>query len=189
MPAELVLVMGVSGTGKSTIAESLAEQLNFIYLDADDFHSDQAKKMMADGEAINDEIRQAWITRILLFLADEHHHNTRFVLAYSGLKKSQRQRFQQLETALSGIFLHGEAALIAQRLTNRTEHFFPKVLLDSQYDALELPSDDNDENIKLININQSIKDILTQASFFVKLQRGSAKTVSTNGVTTQRNSA
>lgn len=187
MPAQLILVMGVSGTGKSTIAKALAEQLNYIYIDADDFHSEQAKNMMADGKPINDEIRHAWITRILLFLADEHHNNARFVLAYSGLKKSQRQRFQQLETNLSGIFLQGEAAIIAQRLTARTEHFFSTTLLDSQFYALELPAENNtqksDENIILIDINQSIEDILSQATKFIHLQTGTIENVSTMSAT------
>lgn len=204
MPAQLILVMGVSGTGKSTIAKALAEQLNYIYLDADDFHSEQAKKMMADGQPINDEIRQAWITRILLFLADEHHKKDRFVLAYSGLKKSQRQRFQQLETQLSGIFLKGETAIIAQRLANRTAHFFSKTLLDSQFDALELPVENNDENIKLIDINQSIENILSQACQYIYLQASSfqdnfyqnksfqsdtTQSVSENNITPQRDSS
>jgi gluconokinase len=173
MPAQLILVMGVSGTGKSTVAKSLAEQLSFIYLDADDFHSEDAKRMMADGQAINDEIRQAWITRILVFLADEHHSNARFVLAYSGLKKSQRQRFTLLDTALCGIFLNGEPAIITQRLTKRAEHFFPMTLLDSQLNALELPVEKNDEGIKLIDINQPLENIITQASHFASSQRNS----------------
>ena len=152
MPAQLILVMGVSGTGKSTVAKAIASKLEYSYLDADDFHSDQAKNMMADGKPINDKIRQAWITRILLFIADEHHINSRFVLAYSGLKKSQRERFHNLSTNLSGIFLHGEAAIIAQRLASRTAHFFSTTLLNSQFDALELPVKNDNENIKLINI-------------------------------------
>lgn len=179
MPAQLILVMGVSGTGKSTVAKALAEQLDFTYLDADDFHSEQAKKMMANGQAIDDNIRQAWITRILLFLADEHHSNGRFVLAYSGLKQSQRQRFQLLETALSGIFLHGDSTVIAQRLSLRTEHFFSTTLLDSQFEALELPAENNHENVTLIDINQTIDNIITQAKDFIALQHQ----------TPQRNSA
>ncbi|MDG1750556.1 MAG: gluconokinase, GntK/IdnK-type [Thalassotalea sp.] len=171
MPAELILVMGVSGTGKSTIAESLAEQLNYIYLDADDFHSEQAKRMMADGQPINDEIRQAWITRILLFLADEHHNNARFVLAYSGLKKSQRQRFHDLDRSLSGIFLYGEKAIIIRRIVDRTGHFFPETLLDSQFEELELPNKNNHENIELIAINQSIESIIKQSIIFLTKQR------------------
>ena len=171
MPAQLILVMGVSGTGKSTVAKALAEQLDFTYLDADDFHSEQAKKMMADGQAIDDNIRQAWITRILLFLADEHHNNGRFVLAYSGLKKSQRQRFQHLETQLSGIFLHGDSMIIAQRLANRSGHFFSTRLLDSQFEALELPAENNHENIGLIDINQPLDYIISQAERFITLQQ------------------
>lgn len=171
MPKRLILVMGVSGTGKSTIAQSLAQQLNYTYLDADDFHSDEAKKMMTDGQAINDDIRQEWISRILLFLSKEQYKNTRFILAYSGLKKEQRQRFQELETPLSGIFLHGEKAVIATRLTNRAGHFFPERLLKSQFDALELPSINNLENITLIDINQSIESIIRQSTTFLTKQK------------------
>ncbi|GAA6204926.1 gluconokinase, GntK/IdnK-type [Thalassotalea sp. SU-HH00458] len=179
MPAQLILVMGVSGTGKSTIAKALAEQFDFTYLDADDFHNEQAKKMMADGQPINDDIRQAWITRILLFLADEHHSKTRFVLAYSGLKKSQRQRFQHLESQLNGIFLYGDYSVIAQRLSNRSGHFFSTTLLDSQFEALELPVENSDENIALIDINQPVDNIINQAKRVIALQQ----------VTPQRNSA
>jgi gluconokinase len=168
MPTRLILVMGVSGTGKSTIAQSLAQQLNYTFLDADDFHSDEAKKMMADGQAINDGIRQEWISRMLLFLSKEQYQNTNFILAYSGLKKEQRHRFQTLDTLLSGIFLYGDKAVIAQRLNNRAGHFFPEKLLNSQFGALELPTINNHENIELIDINQSVENIINQSVTFLK---------------------
>ncbi len=161
MAKQLILIMGVSGTGKSTIAQGLANELAFTYLDADDFHSEQAKKMMANGQAINDDIRAIWIENMLNFLTDERHQEQSYVLAYSGLKYHQRKRFEQLNTDLLSCFLVGDRQLIAERMANRVDHFFSPKLLTSQFDDLELPSSKLEEHIHIIDITTSADNVIT----------------------------
>ncbi len=167
MPAKLILVMGVSGTGKSTIAQAIAKQLDFQYLDADDFHSEQAKRMMAAGQAINDTMRNDWIESMLFYLADEQLQKQTIVLAYSGLKKLQRMRFNLLDTVLVNVFLNGSQAVISERLTNRAGHFFPETLLKSQFEALELPQQNSKEQLEMIDIDQPITAIVEQAVKYI----------------------
>jgi len=167
MPAKLILVMGVSGTGKSTIAQAIAQQLDYHYLDADEFHSEQAKRMMAAGQAINDTMRNDWIESMLFYLADEQLQKQTIVLAYSGLKKLQRMRFNLLDTVLINIFLNGTQAVISERLTNRAGHFFPETLLNSQFEALELPQQNSKEQLEMIDIDQPITAIVEQAVKYI----------------------
>lgn len=162
MPAKLVLIMGVSGTGKSTVAIEVAERLNYTYLDADSFHSPKAKRMMANGQAINDEMRREWIENMLFYLSNEQLQDEEYVLAYSGLKRHQREMFKLIETPLVRIMLHGEQTVIASRIGQRESHFFNVNLLGSQFDALELPHPNDNEDITLIDVDQSIKSIVNQ---------------------------
>ncbi len=162
MPAKLVLIMGVSGTGKSTIALEVAKLMNYNYLDADNFHSPKAKRMMANGEAIDDEIRREWIANMLFYLSNEQLQDEEYVLAYSGLKRHQREMFKLLESPLVRIMLHGEQSVISSRIGQRESHFFNIDLLDSQFEALELPLPTNNENITLIDVDQPIESIVNQ---------------------------
>lgn len=162
MPAKLVLVMGVSGTGKSTVALEVAERLNYTYLDADSFHSPKAKRMMANGEPIDDEIRQEWIENMLFYLSDEQLQDDEYVLAYSGLKRHQRDMFELIESPLVRIMLHGSQSVIASRIKQRESHFFNVDLLGSQFEALELPQLNDDEGITLIDVDQPIESIVNQ---------------------------
>lgn len=164
--------MGVSGTGKSTIAKHVAQQLQYNFLDADDFHSDEAKKMMSEGQPINDDIRKIWIDNMLSFFSVDDRTNKNVVLAYSGLKAEQRKRFQSLPQKVISIFLHGKKALIASRIEKRAEHFFSSTLLDNQFDVLELPVEDDmqDNHLLMIDIGQSIEDITQQSLTFIKTQ-------------------
>jgi len=160
MPERLILIMGISGTGKSTIGKAVAEQMNYTFVDADDFHSEQAKTMMANGEAITDDMRDQWITSMLLQLSNEQRQRESIVLAYSGLKQHQRARFTLLSTKLKSFLLFGDKTLIAKRLAQRSAHFFSPQLLDNQLEALELPGTSNSEAITLINIEQPVNDIV-----------------------------
>ncbi len=162
MPAKLVLIMGVSGTGKSTVALEVAERLNYTYLDADNFHSPKAKRMMANGEPIDDEIRQEWIENMLFYLSNEQLQDDEYVLAYSGLKRHQRDLFELIESPLVRIMLHGEQSVIASRIKQRESHFFNVDLLGSQFEALELPQLNDDEGITLIDVDQPIESIVNQ---------------------------
>ncbi|MFE6776107.1 gluconokinase [Streptomyces sp. NPDC057702] len=136
----VVVVMGVSGTGKSTIGRSLAALLGVPYAEADDFHPPRNIAKMSAGTPLDDADRAPWLDAIGAWAHDQADQGG--VVSCSALKRTYRDR---LRTAAPGIvFLHltGERALIADRLRTRKGHFMPDTLLDSQYADLEPLQDD-----------------------------------------------
>ncbi len=162
----LFIIIGVSGSGKSTIAEQLAEKLDYSFVDADDFHSDSAKAKMAAGEALTDELRSQWMQDLQRFLMRKAKQGASLVLAHSGLKKVHRDMLRVLGFKPHFFFLAGSERVIAQRMQKRSEHFFPVGLLSSQFQTLEHPklSQQKDEelDVTIISIEQSINAIVTQ---------------------------
>lgn len=144
-PVQAIVVMGVSGSGKSLLARALAEHYGARYLDADDFHSAQARARMASGQPLTDEMRVPWVAALAAALRDHADRGERVVLAFSGLRAAHRM---QLRTSsglrLLFLFLQGEPGLIAKRLGARAGHFMPPSLLDSQFEALQTPETEAD---------------------------------------------
>ena len=135
----VAVVMGVSGSGKTTLAHALAEAWGASFLDADDFHSDQAKALMAAGEPLTDAMRQPWVARIVADLQRRVADGARVTLAFSGLRRQHRDMLRAAGLPLHFIFLRGEAALVGERMRARSGHYMPVSLLDSQFAALEEP--------------------------------------------------
>ena len=92
----LIIVMGVSGTGKSTIAQEIAKRLGYAYVEADDFHTINAKYLMAKNIPLTDVIREPWLARISKEITSLYFMKKHVVLAYSGLKALHRDKFRQL---------------------------------------------------------------------------------------------
>ncbi|ALO35505.1 carbohydrate kinase [Colwellia sp. MT41] len=135
----LFIVMGVSGSGKSTLAKKMAEELALTFIDADDFHSEQAKKHMADNKPLTDEMRIPWLTTIIAKLNCLHQQGKSVALAYSGLKSAHRDLFRTLPFYCHFFYLIGDQAVIAKRISQRENHFFSPALLASQFAAMESP--------------------------------------------------
>ncbi|WP_368563065.1 gluconokinase [Pseudoxanthomonas sp. UTMC 1351] len=144
-PVQAIVTMGVSGSGKSLLARALAEHYGARYLDADDFHSAQARARMASGQPLTDEMRVPWVAALAAALRDHADRRETVVLAFSGLRAAHRT---QLRTGsglrLLFLFLQGEPELIAQRLSARAGHFMPPSLLESQFETLEKPEAEPD---------------------------------------------
>lgn len=140
----VAVVMGVSGSGKTTLARALADAWEATFLDADDFHSDQARAMMARGEPLTDEMREPWAERIAAELQRRVADGARVSLAFSGLRRQHRDVLRAAGLPLRFLFLRGEAPLIGQRMRARSGHYMPVALLDSQFAALEKPVDEDD---------------------------------------------
>lgn len=136
----ILIVCGVSGTGKSTVGKLLAERLNLPFYDGDDFHSESNVQKMKNGIALNDNDRQPWLELLSTELA-LWESNTGAVLACSALKESYRKVLAlQCREDIKWIILHGSTALLTKRLGSRKGHFFDSGLLDSQLGSLELPN-------------------------------------------------
>lgn len=150
--------MGVSGSGKSTIAKLFAQKKAVPFLDADDYHSEMAKQMMQNGEPLNELIRTAWVDRLLEAVALKTSSEQACCLAYSGLKAEHRQRFLKLPVNVFFFNLQLSIEEATKRLSTRQGHFFPAHLIKSQFDAME-PAQTN-ENLYAINALASIEDIL-----------------------------
>lgn len=136
----ITIVMGVSGSGKSTIGEGLATRLGQPFVDADPLHPQVNRDKMARGEPLDDADRQPWLEAIV---AEMDRHRTRgesMVLACSSLKKRYRDFLRGANDDVRFVYLHGSRELLAERLGHRRGHFFDPALLDSQLATLEEPS-------------------------------------------------
>ena len=140
----VAVVMGVSGSGKTTLAHALADAWGATFLDADDFHSDQARASMAAGEPLTDAMRQPWVARLAAELHRRVANGERVTLAFSGLRRQHRDVLRGAGLPLRFLFLRGEAALIGARMRGRSGHYMPVSLLDSQFATLEEPVAEDD---------------------------------------------
>ena len=157
MPCALV-VMGVSGSGKSTIAESLAERLAWTFEDGDRFHPASNVAKMSAGQPLTDEDRWPWLTAI----ADEIDRvcaaGEYAVIACSALKRAYRDILVHGRDDVRIIYLEGTQDLIASRLAQRKGHFMPPGLLTSQFSTLEPP--EASEHVVTVSIDESVEAIV-----------------------------
>jgi gluconokinase len=136
----IVVVMGVSGCGKSTVGAALAHALGWPFLDADDFHPPANVAKMAAGTPLTDDDRWPWLDRIVDALRQTTAASRNAVLACSALRESYRERLA-LAGVIRFVHLRGDHAIIAQRLAQRRHRYMPATLLASQFATLEVPRD------------------------------------------------
>ncbi|WP_396589671.1 gluconokinase [Allomuricauda sp. R78024] len=136
---KVYIIMGVSGTGKSTIGKLLSNTLEIPFFDGDDFHPKENIEKMEAGNPLNDDDRKGWLIK-LNALAQEHK-STGAIIACSALKESYRDiLLEGMENHLGFIHLEGTFELIKSRLESRKGHFMPLALLQSQFNTLEAPT-------------------------------------------------
>lgn len=157
MARAILIIMGVSGSGKSTIGQALSTSTGLPFFDADDYHPPANVAKMSSGTPLTDEDRWPWLERLADLLAEEES-KAGAILACSALKESYRQLMERdLKGPAYWFFLHGSAELIAERLSARNGHFMPLHLLQSQFDTLEIP-----ESAVTISIDQVPEQITEQ---------------------------
>ncbi len=132
----IVVVMGVSGAGKTTIGGALARRLGWRFIDADDYHPPENVAKMAAGTPLEDEDRWPWLDGLNRIL--RHEKNT--VIACSALKEAYRERLTDGLANLRIVYLHGTPELIRSRMKARPHRYMPASLLDSQFATLEPPA-------------------------------------------------
>ena len=137
-----IVVMGVSGCGKSTVGTRLAQQIGATFLDADDFHPPANVERMRAGIALTDAERGPWLDALAARLAAAGAAGEAVVLACSALKRSYRDALRRGSPALTLVHLTGSPALLAERITARPGHYMPPTLLPSQLATLETPQAD-----------------------------------------------
>ena len=149
------VVMGVSGSGKSTIGAALAQRLGADFVDADDLHPPENVAHMAAGLPLSDDMRWPWLDACGAVL---QNRSGDIVLACSALRRSYRDRLRQAVPDLVLIYPDAPRALVEARMCARTGHFMPVALLDSQYATLEPPQ--NDEAPIPVGIDASVDQIV-----------------------------
>lgn len=155
----IVLVMGVSGSGKNTIGEPLAQHLGWKFIDADDFHPPENVKKMAAGVPLQDEDRWPWLDRLNGMLRNEKDA----VVACSALKEAYRQRLLAGIADFAIVHLRGSFELIRSRVEARRHRYMPATLLQSQFDTLEPPARAIEVDVALdpaVNVTMIIETLI-----------------------------
>jgi carbohydrate kinase (thermoresistant glucokinase family) len=155
-----LIVMGVSGCGKSTMAAALSERLGLDMVDGDDLHLPESVAKMRAGIALQDADRWPWLDRIGQYLAQAQEPGR--VVACSALKRVYRDRIREQAGDVCFVFLDGDFDLIEQRMRQRVGHYMQPGLLDSQFRTLEKPQADETDVIRL-PITEPVTDMLMQA--------------------------
>ena len=151
--------MGVSGTGKTTLAGFIAEKFSVELMEADDFHPPENSAHMALGQGLTDAMREPWLKSMCDHIRVS---DGPLSLAYSGLKHPHRERFRCLGPPVIFLHLQGDFDVIHQRMNNRVGHFFPATLLKIQYDDLDDTT--NESDIISIDVNGDLSSIFHVAS-------------------------
>ncbi len=137
----VIVLMGVTGSGKTTVGEQLAQQLGWAYYDADDFHPEANVHKMASGTPLTDEDRWPWLEILSAAIGQWLCAEQGAILGCSALKQNYRDILVRGRPGVQIVHLKGSKTLIAQRLETRQHRYMPASLLDSQFATLEEPHD------------------------------------------------
>jgi carbohydrate kinase (thermoresistant glucokinase family) len=150
----IIIIMGVAGSGKTTIGSLLAYELGWTFYDADNFHSEANRAKMSRGIALTDEDRASWLISLKELILQNIQQNIEAVLACSALKNSYRN-ILEVNEQVKFVHLQGTYEQIKMRLANRSGHFMSAGMLDSQFQTLEEP-----QNALTVDITNASQDII-----------------------------
>lgn len=152
---EIIVLLGVSGSGKTTVGKLLADKLVVDFYEGDDYHPKANKEKMRAGIALTDEDRQPWLAAIRDLISDLLARHACAVIACSALKQSYRDYIKH--SGVQFVYLKGEPNVLRERLERRKGHFFNPALLASQLETLEEPP-----NALVVNISRSPDEIVKE---------------------------
>jgi gluconokinase len=159
---QAIVIFGVCGCGKSTIGRLLASRLNSLFLEGDAFHPKTNIEKMSANVPLTDEDRIPWLANLGKTLGESARANGLAIAACSALKKKYRdQLIEAAQMPISFLYMKGSQELIAGRMAERTDHFMPVGLLESQIATLEPPTEE--EHVIICPINQSPEQIVENA--------------------------
>lgn len=141
MKTRFVIVMGVAGSGKTTVGEALAQHLGWNFYDADAFHPAENIAKMANGTPLDDADRAPWLAALHALISTSLRENRPAVLACSALKASYRQQLLTGDEEMQLVYLKGSYDLIWSRISRRKDHYMKPQMLQSQFESLEEPAD------------------------------------------------
>ncbi|NZD65674.1 gluconokinase [Rhizobium sp. WYCCWR 11290] len=161
-PPLAVVVMGVSGCGKSSVGERIASENGMLFLEGDQLHPAGNVEKMARGIPLTDDDRLPWLDRIGEEIKTAQKASHGLVISCSALKRSYRDRLRQAAGGrLAFVFLEGSRDLLLSRMQARQGHFMPATLLDSQLQTLEPPA--GEANVVTVAIDNALDDIVALA--------------------------
>ncbi|WJV62309.1 gluconokinase [Pectobacteriaceae bacterium CE70] len=159
-----IILMGVSGSGKSSVGAALAKVINAKFIDGDDLHPRANIQKMASGHPLNDDDRAPWLERLNDAAYSLFHKNETGIIVCSALKKRYRDRLRNgNEEGMIFLYLKGSIEMILQRHQARAGHFMPTKLLKSQFDALEEPGQD-EHDVITVDIDGTLEQVVKRCA-------------------------
>ncbi|MEV4543944.1 gluconokinase [Micromonospora echinaurantiaca] len=156
-----VVVMGVSGAGKTTVARGIAARTGLTFAEADEFHPPANVERMRAGVPLDDAARQPWLRELAAWMAARAAEGVSTVLACSALRRSYRDVLRQGPPQVEFVHLDGPAEVIRERLSQRAGHYMPASLLESQLATLEQP--DPDESVLVLDVSLTPEELVEAA--------------------------
>ena len=166
----VVVLMGVSGCGKTSVAKELADRHKMTYVEGDEFHPDDNVQKMSSGIPLTEEDRIPWLQRLRRRVDEAIKQGESLVLTCSALSIQSRKILGTERPEIELVFLEGSMDLIASRLRQREGHYMPAELLDSQFAALQRPSKQEAHAISIENDLETIADEIDKIVFGSKHQ-------------------
>ncbi|MFP9137877.1 gluconokinase [Devosia sp. XGJD_8] len=159
IPSRIIIVMGVSSSGKSTVGQSIARRLHVPFLDGDGYHPEANVEKMRAGIPLTDDDRWPWLERLAGALHEAADKKGAAMGACSALKRAYRQYLtDKAGEPVLFVYLEGSREVIAERMARRQHEYMPTSLLDSQFATLEVP-DPKTENVLVVPVTDSVEKI------------------------------
>jgi gluconokinase len=163
--ATALVLMGVSGSGKTSVGRALSQELGWPFYDGDDYHPPENVRKMSLGIPLQDEDRYPWLERLHDLIGEHLQAGENLILACSALKEKYRQQLLRENEGVMFVYLKGDFDLLWRRMEGRKGHFMKPDMLRSQLDTLEVPLD-----ALTVNIDQSVSGTVREIIAFMRRQ-------------------